>query len=63
MGFEEMDETLQALLDLSMMTLETLHNRISLVKMPKKREETNEFQSSFEFVICNTTRTPLHKND
>ena len=33
-----MDETLQALLDLSMMTLETLHNKISVVNMSKRRK-------------------------
>ena len=37
--FEEMDGTLQALLDLSMMTLEPYNNRISLVKVLKRREE------------------------
>ena len=63
LGFEEMDGTLQALLDLSMMTLEPCNNRISLVKVPKRREETTEFQSSFELVICKTMRTPLNKID
>ena len=57
-----MDGTLQALLDLSMMTLEPCNNTISLVKVSKRREETIEFQSSLKFVMCKTMRKPLHKN-